>query len=87
MKCASSQETALTEENIRILDRWVPKFRGANLNRREKIVEEIADRIESRRAEGIELGRDTLIDVCDFSAKLDNSHTFLAYSRISVRKS
>jgi len=63
LKCVSSQEIALTAENISWLETLAPKFRVAALNRREKMIEEATNHIESFWKQDIEFDRDTVIDV------------------------
>jgi hypothetical protein len=80
-----SQQFVLTDEHTSMLDRKGPKFRSANPDNREKIVEEAADAIERTWAEDMEFDRDTVINVCEFFSNLGHSQAFLAYSPASVR--
>jgi hypothetical protein len=86
-KCVFSQGIALTDEQIRMLERCIPKFRAADPNGREKLIKGAADHVESVWTGDIEFNRDTVISVCELSVKLNCSHIFLAYSPISVRQS
>ena len=78
-QCDSSQQIALTDEHISMLERRVAKFRGADPKVREKIVIAAADHIEKTWRGDVEFHRDTVISVCDLFAKLGFSHLFLAY--------
>ena len=80
----SSQEIALTDDHVSMLERRTAKFRGATPQDREKMVSAAADRIKEIWREHVEFDRETVIGVCAPSAKLGFSHVFLAYSRISV---
>lgn len=51
----------LTGGHISMLKRQVSKFRAANPNCRENIIEEAADNIESIWTEDVEFNRDTMI--------------------------
>ena len=59
-----------------MLENRIAKFRAVGTKRREKIIEEAADRIESAWTEDIEFDRDEVINVCSLSAKLGYSHMF-----------
>jgi hypothetical protein len=77
----------LTDKDMSMLEKCIPRFRAADPNRRENIVEKAADRIKSTWTVDIEFDRDTVISVCELSAKLDCAEIFLAYSRVSIRHS
>lgn len=62
----SSQEIVLTDQHINLLERYIPKFRAADTNFRERIVEEAADTIERAWREDVEFDRDVIINVCEF---------------------
>ncbi len=66
----SSQQIALTDEHISMLERRAAKFRGADPKDREKIVTAAADHIEKNWRGDVEFHRDTVISVCDLSAQL-----------------
>jgi len=66
----SSQQIALTDEHISMLERRAAKFRGADPKDREKIVTTAADHIEKNWRGDVEFHRDTVISVCDLSAQL-----------------
>jgi hypothetical protein len=68
-----------------MLDRQLPKFRAADTNCQEDMVEEAADNIGRLWTEEIEFDRDSVINVRELSAKLGHSQIFLAYSPTSVR--
>jgi hypothetical protein len=81
----SSQEIALTDEHISILERRTAKFRGASPKDREKMVSAAADRIKETWREDVEFDRDAVISVCALSANWAFLiYIFLAYSQISV---
>jgi hypothetical protein len=67
-----------------ILERHAPKFRAADTDGREKIVETAADYIERNWREDAEFDRDTIISVCHLSPKLGHSQILLVYSQTSV---
>ncbi|KAF8486612.1 hypothetical protein F5888DRAFT_1640084 [Russula emetica] len=58
-----SQEIVLTDQHIRMLERCLPKFRGADPKSREKMVKEAADHIKSAWTGGTEFDRDTVISL------------------------
>ena len=66
-----SQEIALTDEQIRMLDRYITKFRAADPNLRERIVEEAADSIENTWAEDPEFDRDAVTNVRESSVTVN----------------
>ncbi len=70
-----------------MLERWTPKFRAADLNHREKMVNKAADYIESTWMESIEFNRDVVTSVHDLSAKLGYPKIFLVHLPASVWKS
>lgn len=55
------------DRHIKILERYIPKFRAANTNLREKIIEKAANSIERAWGEDVEFDRDAVINVCEFS--------------------
>ena len=63
-----------------MLDKCVPKFRGADPDSREKIITDAADRIERAWLEDTVFERGAVINVCDISARLSYSQILLAYS-------
>jgi hypothetical protein len=63
-----------------MLDKCVPRFRGADPDCREKIIADAADRIERNWLEDTVFERGAVINVCDLSARLSHSQIFLAYS-------
>jgi hypothetical protein len=63
----SSQEIALTDRHIKILEKYIAKFRAADTNLREKLIEEATDSIERAWGEDVEFDRDVVINVCEFS--------------------
>jgi hypothetical protein len=54
-----------------MLKRWGAKFRAANADRREEIVEEAADQIKNAWREDIEFDRGMVISVCTVYSQLD----------------
>lgn len=70
-----------------MLERWIPKFRAADPDAREKIVKIAADRMKSAWTEEMEFDEDAVINVRDLSTILGYSQSSLAYSRTSVRQS
>lgn len=82
MRCLSSQKIALAYEHIRILDRRLGKFKAADIETREEIIEDAADRIKSTWTYGAEFNRDAVISVRELpsTGTLDHSQIFLAYS-------
>jgi hypothetical protein len=70
-----------------MLEKWAPKFRAANTNRRDAIVEEAADGIKRMWTEDTEFDRDRVISVCKLSAKLCYSHISIAHLRTLVPQS
>lgn len=70
-----------------MLEKCIPKFRAADTNHRENIIQQAADRIKGTWTEDIEFDEDTVLSVCELSANLDYSDIFVAYSCISVRQS
>jgi len=59
------------DECISMLERYIPKFRAADPNSWENIVEEAADHIKSTWTEDTEFDRGAIISVCEFSAKFN----------------
>ena len=69
-----------------MLEKCVAKFRAADTNRRGKMVEKAVDSIESKWKGNAEFNRDKVTSVCELSAKLAHSQTFLACFQASVWK-
>lgn len=63
MKCAFSQDVALTDHQMSILKRQVPKFRAAETNHRENIIKEVANKLKDEGREGAEFDRTAVIRV------------------------
>ena len=70
-----------------MLEKCIPRFQAVDQNRWENIVEKAADHIKSTWTVDIEFDKDTVISVCELSAKLDCAEIFLAYSWISIQHS
>jgi hypothetical protein len=66
----SSSDITLADEDIKMLERWGVKFRAANANRREKMIEDAADRIERTWTEDAEFDRGKVITVRRLSTRL-----------------
>jgi hypothetical protein len=79
-----SQEIALTDEHIDMLERSGAKFRAANPTNREKMVIEAANHVETTWGGSVEFNRAAVISVRDLSATLDYSHPSIAYSRTPI---
>ena len=73
--------------HMSMLEKCILHFRAANQNHWENIVEKAADHIKSAWTVDIEFDRDTVISVCELSAKLDCAEIFLAYLCISIQHS
>jgi hypothetical protein len=76
----SSQEIALTDEHFGILENCAAKFKAGDTEGREKIIRQAAVLIKRSWREDVEFDRDTVMKVCDLSAKIGYSHTFPAHS-------
>jgi len=63
------------------------KFRAVGTNRREKIVEEIANHIESTWVEDIEFDREAVISVCGLSEIEPFSYFFRSFANICTENS
>lgn len=57
-----------------ILEKWVAKFRAADADRREEIVEEAADQIKNAWREDLEFDRGKVTSVCILSTKSGQSY-------------
>lgn len=82
----SSEEMELTAQQISMLDKCIPKFRGADPDSREKIIMDTVELIKRNWLEDTAFDRDDVTNVCDLSSVLSHSQIFLAYSRISLRQ-
>ena len=81
MQCDPSQNIALTDEHVEMLDRSGAQFRAANPTKREKMIIEAANHVEETWSESVEFNRAAIISVRDLSAKLGYSHLSIAYSQ------
>lgn len=62
-----------------MLERWSPKFRAADADLREELIEEAADKIKNAWRENVEFDRGAVISVCRLSTiqlDWDNFNTF-----------
>jgi hypothetical protein len=66
-----SSEIVLTDEHVNILEKWGNRFRTADPDRREEIVEEAADQIKNAWREDVEFDRGMVISVCAVYSQLD----------------
>ena len=78
----SSRKIVLVYEHIRMLDRRLRKFKAADIETREEIIEDAADCIKSTGTNGTKFNRDAVICVCELPSTLDHSQILLAYSPI-----
>ena len=83
-KHISSEEATLTDEHIKMLERWTPKFQAADPSKQEKIINEAADRIKSTWGEGTGFDIDLVARVRGLSVSLGYSQMCLACSRASI---
>lgn len=86
VQSVSSQETELTDHQISILRKHVPKFRAADTTHREKIITEAAGKLKDAWREGVEFDSEVVISVCELSSKVktglltDSSSLFVTTS-------
>jgi hypothetical protein len=64
----------------------VSKFREANPNLRQKVIQDAAEAIQNTQMEEEEFDHAALICVCELSAKLYYSHIHLVRYRISIQQ-
>lgn len=57
-----------------MLEKWVAKFRAADADRQEEIVEEAADQIKNAWREDLEFDREMVTSVCILSTKWGRSY-------------
>jgi len=71
-----SQKTALAHEHIRMLDRCFDRFKAADEETREEIIEDAADYIQNTWNDDAEFDRDAVISVYELPSKLNHSKYF-----------
>jgi len=76
----------LTDKQISTLDKHINKFRTADYESWEQIVEDIFQSFESTWANGIEFHEEAVITVCAPFAPWGCSQIFLAYSLAPVQE-
>ena len=70
VQCVSSQEIELSDHQMSILRGHVAKFRAADTNSREKIIQEAAGKLENAWREGVEFDSEVVISVCELSSEV-----------------
>lgn len=65
------------DDHIKILGKYIPKFRAADPKVRERIIQEAAESIERAWGEEPEFDRDAVINACEFPFTL--KHTILKH--------
>jgi predicted transcriptional regulator len=60
-----------------MVEKWVAKFRAADADRREEIVEEASDQIKNAWREDLEFDRGMITSVCILSTKSGRSYMLL----------
>jgi hypothetical protein len=83
-----SEELMLTDYHMSMLEENIAKFRAADTNLREKIIQDTADGIKRTWTEGLQFDMDAVITVREPSVifKLVYSQILLAYSPIPVQQ-
>jgi hypothetical protein len=85
-QCVSRQEIELTDHQISILRKHVPKFRAADTNHQEEIIKEAAGKLKNAWREGVEFDSEVVISVRELSSEVktglltDNSSLFATTS-------